>query len=337
MPRVPILKRLVFRLRPEDWVLLAFLTLFAIFLAVFRGSLYLYHSSVRGPMYVLAFMVALNLVLRAPGLFGASRTTLLEMARSTGGMLRDWMPFILCFLVYENFHDMTNLIHGPETVDRWLAQIDQWIFGVQPTLWLQRFTHPLLTDYLSFAYSLYILIPATLAGILYVKGRIGDFREVMLGLLFAFYIGFAGYIVVPAVGPRAILDIRYEDPMYLSGIAFYRSFSAMWNDLQSFQRDCFPSLHIGISSVILFFSYKFHDLFRIKRILFWCLLPFVVSLWFATIYLRYHWVIDAIAGWSLAAFCFWFSPKVEAFWNRQRERAGIPAMSQRLVIGAPRE
>ena len=100
------------------------------------------------------------------------------------------------------------------------------------------------------------------------------FRELMIALILTFYLGFVGYMLVPAVGPRAILDIRYENPMYLIGVNFYKPFSAMWNDLQSFQRDCFPSLHTAISSVVLFFCYKFDDLFPVRRLLFWIMLPF---------------------------------------------------------------
>ena len=320
-----------FRFRPEDALLVFFLILFVVALWIFRGDVYLYHHSIRGPVYVVVLLIGINIFARLPQLLRGDSETIKRTAVNTVVMLRDWAPFVLCFLVYENFHDMTNLIHGPETADRVLARIDEALFGVQPTLWLQQWTRPWLTDYLSLAYALYIVIPATLAGLLYITDRIREFREVMLGLLLAFYLGFVGYMLVPAIGPRAILDMRYENPMYLSGLRFYYPFSAMWNDLQSFQRDCFPSLHNGISALILFFSYKYADLFRVRRLLFWIMLPLVLSLWFATVYLRYHWVIDAIAGWSLAAFCFWLSPKIEGLWRRRRRELGLKPLDQPVL------
>jgi len=52
----------------------------------------------------------------------------------------------------------------PDTVDLALARADAWLFGVQPTLWLQDHLHPLLTDYLALSYMTYFVFPPILAG-----------------------------------------------------------------------------------------------------------------------------------------------------------------------------
>ena len=54
--------------------------------------------------------------------------------------------------------------------------------------------------------------------------------------------------------------------------------------LQRVDRDCFPSLHTALSAVALVYMW------RHTRRLFWWSLPLVVSLWFSTVYLRYHYV-----------------------------------------------
>ena len=60
--------------------------------------------------------------------------------------------------------------------------------------------------------------------------------------------------------------------------------------------DVFPSLHCAISAFILFF-HRVHapNCFR------WVLVP-TIGLWVATIYLRYHYFVDVLAGFALAAF-----------------------------------
>ena len=62
----------------------------------------------------------------------------------------------------------------------------------------------------------------------------------------------------------------------------------------------FPSLHIAISCVLLFF------LFRYVRLIFWlCFFPFLTMV-LATIYFGWHYVVDDIAGFVLACFVLFF-------------------------------
>lgn len=301
-------------LRPEDIVLLTALSVFAVVHEVYGGQFSLAHSTVRAPAYILVGVFAVSVIVRSWS--GGVLLRPVEVLREAGRMVRDWLPFILCYLVYENFHDMTNLIHGPQTLDRPLAYSDELLFGVQPTLWLQRITTPVLTDVLAFCYTLYIVLPGILLGVCYFQKQMKEFRLLMLAVILCTYCGFLGYMLVPAVGPRAILDMRYIDPMYLNGVFLYRPFSGMWNNLQSFQRDCFPSLHTAMSSVVLICAFKFQRIVRGNRTMFWIFLPFVVGLWFSTVYLRYHWFVDVVAGWCTAAFSVWTAGKIEAGWRR---------------------
>jgi membrane-associated phospholipid phosphatase len=67
--------------------------------------------------------------------------------------------------------------------------------------------------------------------------------------------------------------------------------------------DVFPSLHCAVSAFFLFF-----DLLH-RRWRFWLYLVPCVGLWLSTIYLRYHYFIDVICGFVLAAFALWASEK----------------------------
>jgi membrane-associated phospholipid phosphatase len=44
--------------------------------------------------------------------------------------------------------------------------------------------------------------------------------------------------------------------------------------------------------------------YRNSKKLFWFLSPLILSLWFSTVYLRYHYMIDVVAGFILAPLCF---------------------------------
>lgn len=211
-------------------------------------------------------------------------------------MLWDWFPFVVCLWVYENLHDLTHWIR-PDTVDGTLASLDLAIFGVQPTRWLERWTHPLLTDYMALAYMTYFVFPPLLAGCLYLRGEVCAFRELQIALLCGFYLGFVGYIIVPAVGPQLVLS--YETSLY--GKYFFWGAKQAVASLQSFPRDCFPSMHTAVSTITLWFFFRHRRAIPRWRAIAVPVTVLTVSLWASTVYLRYHWVVDVLAGLALAA------------------------------------
>ena len=211
-----------------------------------------------------------------------------------------------------------KLIHH-DTFDGQLAQVDAWMFGVQPTLWLQRIANPWLTDLLSVAYSTYFFTPTILAALLYSAGRTEEFRTFMLAIIATMYVGFLGYVLVPAVGPIYYLDGQYDCPARLAGAFFHDAAEAIMNDYRSINRDCFPSLHTAVSTLTLVWAWRTRRLHRLGRLVAWVYLPVMSALWFSTVYLRYHWVIDLVAGWLLAALAAAVVPRVAGWWRTAAE------------------
>ncbi|MCX7957658.1 MAG: hypothetical protein N3B13_01255, partial [Deltaproteobacteria bacterium] len=120
-------------------------------------------KSVMVPLVVFSGILLFGVIARVRLIFSGQKEKVKELFTLTMNMARDWFPLLLIILIYENLHDLTDLIH-PETLDGRLAELDLAIFGVQPTIWLQKFVHPLLNDYMTFAYGLYFLYPATILG-----------------------------------------------------------------------------------------------------------------------------------------------------------------------------
>lgn len=303
------------RLSPALVLGLVFGTLLLALLAYYQRGVRLRHGSVllgAGVMLVFAGAVALRHRSWAP-------------ARA---MVYDWLPIILAVSIYENLHDLTVVIR-PQVVDPQLAALDEWIFGVQPTLWLEGIARPWLTDYLSLCYTTYFFIPPLLAGLLYVRGEVGRFREFQLIVLLAFYAGFAGYVAVPAVGPRYELIAAYGGK--LSGLYYSWSDSVMTN-LAAVARDCFPSLHTAISTIWLISAFRLRALLPARRVVLPVLVVITVSLWFSTVYLRYHWVVDVFAGWVLAFGADRVGRWVHAWWYRDE---AAPALAGGRLEAGP--
>ncbi|MGZ4105922.1 MAG: phosphatase PAP2 family protein [Tumebacillaceae bacterium] len=170
-----------------------------------------------------------------------------------------------------------------QLLDLDLQKIDAWLFfGKQPAEWLVSISFPALTNLLSSAYaSWFVLTYGTIFLMLY-KGK-RALLEYTTSALLTFYIGYLLYMVVPAIGPLFTIHFDTNIGGVTSTVLSRPSVA-----------DCFPSLHTGISVVMLV------NVWRHSRRLVWLYAPLVTMIIFSTVYLRLHYAIDVIAGIALA-------------------------------------
>ncbi len=233
--------------------------------------------------------------------------------------LRDWTPFILIDFIYENLHDLSKIFHTHDVAGT-LVKWDIALFGVEPTLYAQKFFHPLLTDTMAFVYALYILFPLIIMYFLSYRNRRLELQEIILALSFTFLLGFLGYLFFPCSPPRYFLENDFTSPHRLYGLFLYNTLQGKWDSLSVIRSGAFPSLHVGISTVALIYATRFRKWSRFDNILFWIFLVLIVSLWFSTIYLRHHWFIDIAAGWMIAYFSSRLSPLLIKGWEKLKNR-----------------
>lgn len=237
-------------------------------------------------------------------------------------ILRDWIPFLLVTFIYENLHDLSKHFYGRDIAGL-LMRWDISIFGVEPTLWAQNIYSPFLTDVMAFSYALYFLFPLIIMLFLSQQERHFEFRKVALALTFAFVFGFIGYVVWPTSPPRYFITAMFTSPVTLHGPLLYDRLQAAWDGLSVIPCGAFPSLHVGISSVALLYAWKYRNISRLYKTIWYIYIPLVTSLWFSTIYLRHHWVIDIFAGWLVALTGVFLSEYLVGFWRRFRVKTGL--------------
>jgi len=103
-----------------------------------------------------------------------------------------------------------------------------------------------------------------------------------------FLVSFLGYFLVPARGPRFLL--RNLQTYELRGIWLFHWLSTTLDRLESAHYDCFPSGHTEMMILAWWGSRAISsNLFRGM-----CIYTFGVI--FATVYLRYHYTVDVLAG-----------------------------------------
>jgi len=185
----------------------------------------------------------------------------------------------------------------PAKMDFFLSHIDSLLIGTTPSLRVETLVHPVLTEFFSFCYILFF--PYLLFSLVYYfLGELDLLKKFVIGLFTIYGLGFLGYSFVPAAGPCHALAEQYSVPLtggWITG----------WNAAVVAQGsngvDVFPSIHCAVSCFLLFFDRR-HRPWRHRLYLLPC-----VGLWFSTIYLRYHYLIDDICGFALAAFALWLA------------------------------
>jgi membrane-associated phospholipid phosphatase len=248
------------------------------------------------------------------------------MTRQTGsrilGWVHDWYAFALVVFTYKQIYFMIAPIHHGKDYDALLIAIDRWLFRVNPTEWLSGFSIPFLTEVLQIAYSLFYLFFIVVGLEIYRKRDISSYRFFSFAIVYGFFISYVGYFFLPAVGPRFTLHDFSKINVELPGLILtphLRWFVNIWESIHpgvsnavaiaSAQRDVFPSGHTMMTIAAIFMAYKYRLTVRHA--------VFIVGilLIMATVYLRYHYVIDVMTGALLAFFCLNTSNRLYAVVN----------------------
>jgi membrane-associated phospholipid phosphatase len=290
--------RLIIRSRLEDLVALAFFLLNLVLRVIFRGAA---HASL-SPADVLVIIPAMTLLLAKElvhyFVVGKKESSAdpRSFVRPYWEIVRDWFPFLAILLMYYSlWGDATHLL-VPLDRDRELIALDQRLFGFQASVAMQRFITPGRTAWMQFSYFYHILHIPLVGCFVYLCRPRSRFREMMSGLMVVTFLGLLGYILVPAIGPMYTLRELYTVPLLQPIPIFNRQLEFM--DLARIHRDVFPSMHVAISFLVWLYA------LRNSRSLFWLVSPLVLSLWVSTIYLRYHYLVDVVAGLFLAPASF---------------------------------
>lgn len=218
---------------------------------------------------------------------------LLRAMRSTSLRWRNWtgvLQFAASWLVFPLFKAIHQML--PRSYDASLLALDRALFGVGATERLLSWESPWLSELMSlcyFAFYFIVLVPA----LLYAFRRYDSAgRGFFYGLMLMYLFGFIGYLLVPAAGPYIAFPQTFPYPPQGGWMT-----SALGGMVArgSTGMDVFPSLHCGISLYVL--GYQLMQR-RYRNIL---LLPLVAGVILATLYLRYHYGVDLIAGALLAA------------------------------------
>jgi membrane-associated phospholipid phosphatase len=210
----------------------------------------------------------------------------------TSWLFRNWYPLPYVASCYKEMALFIPAVRSTDA-DQWLADLDFRIWGVHPSVWLERVHSPVLTEALQVVYTLFVPAVLYVAWVLWRQRRTTDFQYYAFLIALGFLASYIGYILVPARGPRFLLKHLQHFP--LQGLWLFQAMQSGLDRLESAHYDCFPSGHTELTILAWWGSRMVSNrLFRIY-------LAYTPCIIFATVYLRYHYTVDLLAGIVTAA------------------------------------
>jgi len=206
-------------------------------------------------------------------------------------------------------------------LDHVFASWEQAVFGCQPALLFpERVTSPVFSELMDLGYVSYF--PMIVAVVLfYFLFRYEELEKTAFIIMAAFFIYYVIFIILPVTGPQYYYGAVGTDNIAKGvfpavGDWFMhhseRMISPGWTDGFFYQlvedahtagerpTAAFPSSHVGITVILLLLAWHTGN-----RRFFLLLLPFFVLMFFATVYIRAHYAIDAVAGLLTGVLLYW--------------------------------
>jgi hypothetical protein len=212
-------------------------------------------------------------------------------------------------------------IVNPGSIDRELHGLGMALFGIEPALALEPWVSSGATEWFAFFYYGYFFVLALhVIPIIFFSRDPRILSEFALGVLIVMSVGQSLYLVVPGYGPwkgMPALFTRELPP------------GVWWNLVKELVasagafKDIFPSIHTAAPTFILLFS--FHNRAQLPYRFTWPLVAFFsFNIIIATMFLRWHWLVDIVAGLMLALLAYVVGVLGTRWEAGHRRKHGLP-------------
>ena len=128
----------------------------------------------------------------------------------TSWLFRNWYPLPYVGYFYKEMAFLIPAVRQDDISrqysDRWLADLDFRIWGANPCVWLERIQWPALIEWEQLLYTLFLPAVILVALLLWRKGRFVEFQYYAFLIALGYLVSYVGYILVPARGPRYLLN-----------------------------------------------------------------------------------------------------------------------------------
>lgn len=227
--------------------------------------------------------------------------------------VRQIVPFFVFISLYNQIHDLARRINNND-LDYLLIKVDRCLLaGRDVAVLAEKLISDNLSNWLAFAYSSFFIFFLITPLFLFLIKKNRAVEDLLLSIIIASYLGLIGYVLVPCVGPVLAQQNLLTVPLWQNSGFFETLFQGAVFDYAGYKDffHCFPSLHVAISLIFLIV------IKRHSKILFIIYLPIILSIWLATLYLRWHYLIDDLAGATIGLLALALAPMINQWWRRK--------------------
>jgi membrane-associated phospholipid phosphatase len=219
---------------------------------------------------------------------------------------RDWHPLVLFPLLYKEV-ELLAASMGDWRLGSVIPVVESAIFGGQPSLTLsERLDVVPMSEFLHGCYLAYAFLIPAVALYWYVAGRRTAFHELVLLLAAVLFGSYLFFILFPVESPYYRFE-RLGPP--LAGHFFFDLAHAV-SSRGGARGGAFPSAHASGAMVLWMVAW------RHQPVLAAVLTPLVLGLMVATVFGRFHYAVDTVAGVALALVV------VSLYWRSTSSSAG---------------
>ena len=195
--------------------------------------------------------------------------------------------------------------------DDTLISLDNFLVGIETSLYLEKITNPVLTEWMMFSYIAYIPLLFAVSFICYFSSGLYSSKEYLFNLICSYALCYLGFIIFPVASPLFHYPELYN--VKLDG-GIFSICGELIRKYAHFPGGSLPSPHCAATTVMALFLYK-HN----RKIFYW-LLPVIVTIYISTVYGRYHYSSDVFAGIITALVVIKLTPKIFEWFNSTLEK-----------------
>ena len=205
-------------------------------------------------------------------------------------VVRDWHPIVLFPILYKEV-EVLAAAFGDWRLTDVIPSLEASVFAGRPSIYLSSYLSFVpLSEFLHFCYLSYVVVIPGLAGYWYVAGPRVAFHELVLLLAMVMFGSYLFFILFPVDSPYYLSE-RLQPP--LAGHLFFDLVHEV-SSRGGARGGAFPSAHVSASVVAWLVAWHH------QRRLAWVMTPIILGVVVATVYGRFHYALDTVAGLGLA-------------------------------------
>ena len=223
--------------------------------------------------------------------------------------IRVGYPLVFFLMLYEAIGPQIQMIQH-RLFDNQIHSLEAALFGADPAFLLQPYMQIWINEFMSLSYMSYFFLLPTVAIIFIVKKNIRALEQLSFSVSATFFVCYLLFIIYPVAGPRFYLSETYYLPFIGPLLTPALSKIVLHGGLYG---GAMPSSHCAVALVIVWILGKEYK---------WAGIPFGSLFLFlsaATVYGRFHYLSDVIAGIGIGAIMLVITLKIQNnFWQKNQ-------------------